>query len=341
MAARSTVWVVGAGAIGAVAAARLADRHEVVVIDPWAAHVDAVNAGGLRLTEPDGTHLTHPRAVLAAAAAGADVPDPDLVLLAVKSTHTRSALAEVQNRLGPDTPVVSLQNGLNEDAIAECVGAQRTVGAVVRYEATLTGPGEVRQHKRDGRLTIGELGGPATARTRAVAEVLADGLRTEVSDEIWTELWTKLIRNCMLNPVAAVSGLGLRSMAGQPRATRCWAGVAREAVGAAARAGVRLPAEVFYGVPPGRLLDDGDDGFDAVVAALTGAYERSPDVRPSMLQDIDKGRRTEVDFLNGEVARRCELAGIDAVVNRTVTARVHDVENGAEQGVALLPEVEG
>ncbi|MER7006002.1 ketopantoate reductase family protein [Dactylosporangium sp. NPDC000555] len=341
MMARSTVWVVGAGAIGAVAAARLADRHEVVVVDPWAAHVDAVNAAGLRLTEPLGDHLTRPRAVLAQDAAGADVPDPDLVLLAVKSTHTRSALAEVRSRLGPRTPVVSLQNGLNEDAIAECVGADRTVGAVVRYEAALTGPGAVTQYKTDGWLSIGEIGGPATDRTRAVAAILADGIRTEVTDDISTELWTKLIRNCMLNPVAAVSGLGLRSMAEQPHAARCWAGIAREAAGAAARSGVHLPAEVFYGVPAARLVGDGRVGFDAVVAALTGAYLRSPDVRPSMLQDIDKGRRTEVDFLNGEVARRCDRLGIDAAVNLAITERVHDVEDGAEQGVALLPEVVG
>jgi len=339
MTGRATVWVVGAGAIGAVAAARLAGDNDVVVVDPWAAHVDAVNDRGLLLTDPGGTHLTRPRAIRSADATSADVPDADLVLLAVKSTHTRSALSEVSARLRPHTPVVSLQNGLNEDTIAECVGTERTVGAVVRYEATLTGPGEVRQHKTGGTLTIGEIEGPATDRTRAVAAVLAGGIPTEVTDDIWGELWTKLIRNCMLNPVAAVSGLGLRSMAAQPRATRCWAGIAREAAGAARMAGARLRDDVFYGVPADRLVDDGAAGFEAVVAALTAAYERSPDVRPSMLQDVDKKRLTEVDFLNGEVARRCSRVGLDAPVNRVVTARVHDIEDGATQHVDLLPEV--
>jgi 2-dehydropantoate 2-reductase len=301
--------------------------------------VDAVNHDGLLLTEPGGQHLTHPTAIVSSAAADADVPDPDLVLLAVKSTHTRAALADVIGRLRPDTPVVSLQNGLNEDTIAECVGASRTIGAVVRYEATLTGPGQVTQHKADGTLTVGELAGSATDRTIAVAEILGRGIQTELTHDIWGELWTKLIRNCMLNPVSAVTGLGLRSIAEQPRATSCCAGIARETAGVARASGVHLRPEVFYGVPIERLLDDGPPGFDAVVAAFTANYLRSPDVRPSMLQDIDKGRTTEVDYLNGEVARRAEKLGLDAAVNRRLVDLVHDVEHGATQDVQLLPEV--
>lgn len=339
MAGRTTVWVVGAGAIGSVAAARLDADNDVVVIDPWREHVEAVRRDGLRLTEPGGHHLSHPVAVVSSAARDADVPDPDLVLLAVKSTHTRSALADVIGRLGPDTPVVSLQNGLNEDTVADCVGANRTIGAVVRYEATLTGPGQVTQHKTNGTLTIGELAGPATDRTAAVAAILGRGIPTEVTDDIWGELWTKLIRNCMLNPVAAVTGLGLRSMAGQPRATSCCGGIAREAAGVARASGVHLRPEVFYGVPVERLLDDGPAGFDAMVTAFTDNYLRSPDVRPSMLQDIDKGRPTEVDHLNGEVARRADALGLAAAVNHRLVTLVHDVERGAAQDVALLPEV--
>jgi 2-dehydropantoate 2-reductase len=258
----------------------------------------------------------------------AGLSEPDIVLVCVKSFQTEQCVRAVAARVDDRVPFVSLQNGLNEDRIAAIVGRERTIGAVVRFEGALAGPGHAVQNKSNGPLSIGELDGVETDRIKSLAALLNQVIPTAVVADIWADLWAKLARNCMLNPVAAISGLGLSSMAGSEFAPLVAASIGREVAAVVAAQDISLPPEVFYKADQARLAAGDAAELDIAVDGFRALYAPQPDVRPSMLQDVLKGRESEIDFLNGEIASRGPGYSIATPVNDRVIELVHRIERG-------------
>lgn len=323
------IWVVGAGGIGAAAAARLAGVADVVVLDSWPEHVTTIQEQGLTLQDPAGTTVVQVRAERLEEAATLDLPAPDVVLICTKSFQTGPAVQAVLPLVGADVPFVSLQNGLNEDAIAEIVGRQRTIGAVVRFDGGLAGPGHVVQKKTNGPLTVGELDGRLTERVTSLAAMLDQVIPTDATEQIWVELWAKLIRNCMVNPVSAISGLGLSGM-GHTEAARVFcAQLGRESTIVAHALGIDVDPSIVYGADPHALAAGDPAALDACIQGFKAMYEPQPDVHPSMLQDVLKGRPTEIDYLNGAVADKARTVSVPTPYHDRAIELVHRIERGA------------
>src|SRR5262249_5373500 len=183
------ITVYGAGAIGGITGVALARAgHDVLLVDSAAAHVDAINATGLTV-ERDGTSTTTAVRAVMPSALGRGLA---LVLLAVKSQHTPDALRELVPRLSATGVIVSLQNGLSEEQIAEAVGSDRTLGCLVNWAADWAAPGRI-VHGGHGAFVLGELDGRISSRVRELAILLGAVEPTQVTDNVMGYKWAKLI----------------------------------------------------------------------------------------------------------------------------------------------------
>jgi 2-dehydropantoate 2-reductase len=306
MAAREAVLVAGAGALGSVVGGLLARAGWPVTLLGRAAHLDAIAREGLVLEGLFGDHrvrgltcATDPRALGGPYAA---------VLLTVKAYDTAAAAAAVAPLMAPDGVLISLQNGLgNLEAAAAVVGPGRVLGARVIFGAEVVAPGRVRVTVYADPVLVGPLDaadrGLAEAAARWAGHFAAAGIPAEPTRVLVAELWAKVLYNAALNPLGALLGVPYGWLAQDPDARAIMDEVIDEAFAVAAAAGVRLrwPSaaayrEVFYG----RLVP------------------ATAEHRSSMLQDLERGRPTEIDALNGWVARRGAELGVAAPVNATL-----------------------
>ncbi len=255
-----------------------------------------------------------------------------MVLLAVKARDTEEACRAFTPRLGSDSVVVSLQNGLCEDRIAAIVGRERTVGGVVGWGATFAGPGRVVQTSR-GHTTLGELDGRLTPRLEALGELLAAVEPVRLSRNIVGALWTKLIINAATSTLGAVTGLTLGEMLSSPRLRRLARRLVAESVRVAEAEGVRL--EPFGGRVDLRWIAWQDGASPAArlhnwlgAAILRLAAGRYRGLRSVMLQDLERGRPTEVDDFNGILVARGAARGVPTPLNAALVGLVHDIEQG-------------
>ena len=295
----------GSGAMGSAIGGILSESgQDVLLIDQWKEHVDALNTGGLKLTEKSETR----RIKVKATTDVQDVAQADLVVFLVKSYHTEETLKQVRSFIREDTPVLSLQNGLgNEERIAGILGVKRVLGGVTHSGSVLHGSGEV-SFGRD-RTCIGEMDGNLSDRVREVVRIFNQaGLETEGSDNILGLIWDKLLVNVAVSPISAITGLthGEMQQAEFLKATAFDA--VQEALRVAAAAGVKLTLQ---------------DPAEAWAKAMQGL---SPGHKSSMLKDLEQGRRTEIDVINGAVVRLGEKLGIPTPVNKTLTAAVKGLE---------------
>jgi 2-dehydropantoate 2-reductase len=299
--------VVGAGAIGGTIGARLArDGHSVLLCDADAAHVAAVNEHGLALEGPVET-LT----VAAPAVTPDDLPELGAVLLAVKSQDTAAALEAIEPRLAPDGFVVSLQNGVNEPAIAARLGEERTVGAFVNFGADWLAPGRIFVGGR-GALYVGELDGRPSERVERLVRDLPDAKAT---GNILGFLWGKEAYGAMLF-ATAVSDLSIADALAEPRYRGVFVQLAREVLAAAP-----VPIESFDGFDP----DDLEASVDRLVefnrrSAKThsGIYRdlmvRKRPTEKAILADIEGPLLRRTLELIGEIEagrRTCEIANLE------------------------------
>jgi 2-dehydropantoate 2-reductase len=321
------IWVVGAGAIGCMVGARLAVTEDVVFIDGWEEQVNAINAGGLRVDYPDGTVVARSRAFLLADVGSVPEP-PDVVLLSVKSNQTEATIRRLAGLLPMDACVVSVQNGMNEETIAAAVGAGRTIGAMITGDSSLAAPGHAVTRMAKRRLMIGELDGSSTSRIRGLASRLSASLPTQWTDNITGQLWSKLVRNSMLNALGAVTGLETDVIARQPAARAVALGLGRECVLVAAALGIALDPALLEGPVAGYLAAQGSALATELDQMFEARYGSLPGVRSSMLQDVMKGRATEVDYLNGYIVRKGAETMVATPLNEAVSELVHDIEIG-------------
>lgn len=290
------VAILGTGALGCVFAARLADHAEVWMLGSWEQGVAAVQRNGVRVEETDGA-IRH--AFVHATSDPAAVKSADIALVLVKSYQSPRAAAWASQVLAPHGLAVTLQNGLdNESVLAAAVGAARATAGVTYNGATLLGPGAAR-HAAHQPTHIGA--GPAQAErvTALVALLNRAGLEAHVTTNIAGLLWAKAIANAAINPLTAL----WRVPNGQACATeaRCalLTALAGEAAAVAGAKGVVLPF-----ADPAIYVKD---------VCLRTAANRS-----SMLQDVEGGRPTEIDSINGVIVAEGQRLGIPTPVNEVV-----------------------
>ncbi|MBU8541600.1 ketopantoate reductase family protein [Falsiroseomonas tokyonensis] len=336
------ILIMGAGAVGGYFGASLTRAGcDVTLVDAWAPHVEAMRRDGLtvRAMEAEGSFTTPVRALHIS-----DVPQLvreapfDVVFLAVKSYDTDWATALVLPFLAGQGCIVSLQNGINEEAIAAIAGWGRTLGcAIGLLAAELTGPGQVLRTSRRGSATaigmrIGEVHGRITPRAEAIGALLAHADSVRVTTNLWGERWSKLTINAMRNPVSAMTGLSgqERDRDDAVRALSIRLGSQCVRVGRA----MGLALEPISGLDLDLLAQAEEDA--AALATVTQqilahSAARSADQRPSMGQDVRKGRRTETEAISGLVARRGAEVGVDASLHARVNEIMRRIERGQLQ----------
>jgi 2-dehydropantoate 2-reductase len=314
---RIVIW--GAGAIGGVLGAWMArSGQDVLLVDRDAAHVEAINQRGLAISGTRG-HIE----VRLPAALPEDVEGPlDTVVLAVKCRATASAVEEIRPLLAPDGIVVSAQNGLNEEVIAERIGAERTIGCFVNFSADWQEPGHV-EHGGEHPIYVGELDGRDTARVRRVAEALGRFCETNVTGNIWGYLWSKLCYASLLFATATVDAPVHEILRREGVGPTMHALVA-EAIAVPDRLGVRL--EDLHGFRPGAYRGD---GWQASMEAIAGFYEGQIKVKTGVWRDLAVRRRqTEVDCQVGTLVAKGAGAGLPMPRNRRLVGLIHDLEAG-------------
>lgn len=288
----------GAGAVGCYFGGMLARAGHDVTLIARPPHVEAIQRNGLRMeTRTFDEHVRVLASSDPAAAQGAG-----LVLFCVKSTDTEAAGAQLEPYLAPDALVLTLQNGVDNAGRLRTVLPPRQVAAAVVYVATeMAGPGHVKHHGR-GELVI-EPSGPSDAVARTL---VAAGVPTEISDNVRGALWMKLVINCAYNAISAIAqrpygenvrGEGIREVMRD---------VVAECIAVAEAEGVQLPGDVD--------------------AALARIIQTMPTQSSSTAQDLARGKRTEIDYLNGLIVRRGEALGIATPANRVLWALVKLLE---------------
>ncbi|MFC1532877.1 ketopantoate reductase family protein [Thermodesulfobacteriota bacterium] len=320
------IFVAGAGAIGSLFGGLLSQAsYDVTLLDMWVEHVDIINQKGLELSAPDGNNMVR---------IGAHNPQdlinfntiPDIVILAVKSYDTQPMLEMIKPLLvGDHTLIVSCQNGVNEEIIAPIAGEEATLGCIIRFGALLEGPGHVRQLDSEGRLIIGQYNG-GTGKAETLARIFSSITNTEVTGNLMGHRWAKLAINCMGNPLLALSGYTARELYQEPRARKIMIRLVAELVRTAEACGV-VP-EPIAGLNPS-LWEKADQAtVPDVEHAMDVQGRRLGEKRSSMVHDLNYGRPTEVEFLNGYVARKAAEAGLGAPCNKAVVTLVQKLSRG-------------
>ncbi len=319
------IGIVGAGAIGSVVGGLLTKAgQDVTLIDQWPEHVEAMRRHGLRLSGTCGEHVVKVTACHLHEAQAIEEPF-DAVFVAVKSYDTEWATAlAVRHLREPAGVVVDFQNGLNDERVAAIAGRGRTLGCVITIGAGLYEPGHaMRTDTTKVGFKVGELDGQETARARELAGVLNDVAPADVTTNLRGERWSKLAVNCMANPLAGLSGLGSAEVRSEPVARRIAIAIAAEVVRVGRASGYEI--EPIYGITAQRFVDavEGRGLADVERDMAAGARHLSGG-RPSLLQDVLRGRRTEIDHLNGSVCAQGRRVGVPTPVNDAVVRAIHD-----------------
>ncbi len=305
----------GSGALGSAIGGALAEAGvDVVLVDPWQAHVDAMNHDGLTLREGG----TDRKVKVRAATSVAGLAPVDLVIVLVKSFHTREAVEHARALVGPGTAVMSLQNGLgHEEIIAEVVGRGHVLAGKTYKGGVLLAPGHVIAGIKGKETIIGELDGRVTERVTRVAEAFnRAGLAATVSTNIMGTMWDKLLINVATGALAGITRLPYGGLYEVPEVKACALAAVAEGLAVAAAAGVKIS----YTDPEGPWMK--------------AAEGLPPEFRTSMLQSLEKGSRTEVDFINGSVVRWGDKCGVPTPVNRTLVACVKGIEHQIQHQAA-------
>ncbi|HEY0534389.1 MAG TPA: 2-dehydropantoate 2-reductase [Actinoplanes sp.] len=296
--------VLGCGAIGSLYAAHLArvPGVEVWAVDPWREHVEAIESGGLAVTgQADFTAPVHART------SAAELPRCHLGIVATKSLHTREAVAAARDVLA-GAAVVSVQNGIgNEELIAGIL--PRVMRGTIVTAGAVTAPGTVR-YDAPGDSWLGPFEpSPASAgEIELLARLLTEGgLKTYAVADARGPQWTKVVFNAATSPLAALTGLTVGQVCTDP----------------ALRAQVRILIDEAQAVCAAAGIVLTRDPAAAVEEAIREAFRH----KPSMLQDVLARRPTEIDVLNGGIAREGRRVGVDTPAHDAMVALVHGVES--------------
>jgi 2-dehydropantoate 2-reductase len=325
------ILVMGAGAIGGnVGAPLMKAGYDMTLIDQWPAHVEAMKANGLRVSGTTGDYTVPVKALHLHEAQAIGEPF-DAVFLAVKGYDTEWATMFAMRFLKPEGVVVVFQNGINDERVAAVAGRERTLGCVILIGAGLYEPGHVVRTDTAGSFKIGELDGAETERVNQLVEAVNHAAPTKLTTNLFGERWSKMAVNCMANPLAGLSGLGTSEVRADPSARRIAIQIGAEVILVGRAAGYEV--EPIMGIEAHRIVDAAEGrGLAKVEDEMRAAGASSRGGRPSLLQDVMRGRRTEIDELNGFVAAEGKRLGVPTPFNEAVVREVH------RHGVGFKPD---
>ena len=335
--------VLGAGANGASIGADLTRAGlDVVLIDQWPAHVEAMRARGLRIEMPDTTlHMPVRAHHLCDVCTFTD--RFDIVLLVVKAYDTRWSCQLIEPYLKPDGLVAGVQNGMTVDGIAAVVGCERTMGCVIEISSMMFDPGIVQRHSPPPRswFAVGGID-PATAgREGEIADLLRLAGAVEIVGDIRAAKWMKLVSNATTLVTTAILGVPMLEAVAMPGMRDLMLRSGQEALDAGAALG--HPVLPIFGLTPDDLRQT-NRLVETLLDTLLGGFVL-PHTKTTVLQDWMKGRRSEVDDLNGLVVAESARRGAAAPVNAAVTEIAHRIERGeivpGPDNLALLRTLAG
>jgi len=305
--------VIGAGNMGCVYGANLARiGEEVSFLDLWEDHVNAIRNDGLILNGVTGHFCIRANARTRAS----DLPKTDGVLICVNSYATEAAAQEANELLVSDGFCLTLQNGVgNVEKLSAVLGDGRVLAGLSFQSGDLEGPGRVR-HTNNGPTYIGELDGSRTPRLAAIVDRLSRaGLNPVMVDDIRATIWAKFVHNCGINGICAITGLRPGQIRLVPELDSFQTRIIEETVALVRAKGIQL---------------QDPDPVTAIKEYCSHKFHR-----PSMMQHLDRGQRTEIDSLNGYVAEESARLGLDAPFSRALT----DIVKGREFRSPVPPDV--
>lgn len=298
--------IVGPGAMGCLFAAFLSkSREEIWLLDKDRQRAIRINQSGLNLEGVSGNWQAHVKAT----AEAKEIGQADLIIIAVKSYDTKEAILHARLLVGDNTGVLTLQNGIgNIEIIGEAVGADKVIGGVTNEGATLLDIGRIR-HAGRGETVIGRIDGKIPVEMRSLREIFNKvGLETRISRDIKGLLWSKLIINVGINALTAITRLNNGRLI-EFEGTRK---ILRDAVTEATKIAKRKRIKLIYDDPLAKV--------EAVCEATAANVS-------SMLQDVLRKKRTEIDFINGVIVRQAQELGIPVPVNSILLDLVKTIES--------------
>jgi 2-dehydropantoate 2-reductase len=325
------ILVMGCGSVGGIIAGKLLlHRNELTIVTHNEQISLAINTDGLNITTPERTWTVSARAYNRLYETSGLY---DVVLLGMKATNVEAAAKDVKQYLSTNGYVVTLQNGLVEDRIAKILGHERVVGGLVGWGASMHAPG-VYEMTSGGETIIGELDGEVTDRIITLKTTLEAATTTSVSSNIYGALWSKLAINCTITTLGAVTGQLLGEMLRQRKIRRLALHIISEVVDVATEKGIQLE-------PVGGTLDIhrlyipskqrmGSFHINNIpkhaIMLLVGL--KFAKLKSSMLQSIERGRRSEVDYMNGYAVEQGLKYAVPTPVNKSITEMVKEIESG-------------
>ncbi len=296
--------IVGPGAMGNLFAAFLSKTQEVTLLDKDGRRAQRISDNGIRIEGVSGEWQASVKVTGDVSA----VKEVDLLVLCVKSYDTKEAISRVKPLIGENTLVLTLQNGLgNTEVIGEVVGQEKVLGGVTNQGATLLADGRIR-HAGKGETVIGRIDGKIPVQLREIREAFNKvGLETRISRDIKGLIWSKLIINVGINALTAVTRLNNGRIAEFDGTARILRYAVTEAVKIAKKKRIKL------------IYDDPLAKVEAVCEATSANVS-------SMLQDIIKKKKTEIDFINGVIVRQGQSLGIPTPVNAVLVDLVKTIE---------------
>jgi 2-dehydropantoate 2-reductase len=321
--------VVGAGAIGAATAAFLAKAGwNTEIVCKHQDIADLAQSPGLHVFGVKGEHYVPVRAVK-------DIKDlsgpKEVVLLATKATDCLEAAKDLLPVLSPNSIVVSLQNGICEDALAGVIGRDRMVGCVVGWGATMHGPAQI-EVTSPGEFVIGNIDHRPDQRLPMVQEMLSAVVPTRISNNIMGELYSKLIINSCINSLGVITGMNLGKLLAQRKIRKVFTALMQEAMAVAAAMGIKVEPAGGGKLDYCRFL--GGSSFTSnlkrnlLIRIIGFKYRR---IRSSSLQSLERGRRTEIDYLNGYICDRGREHGVPTPSNDVVVSMIRQIEDGTRK----------
>ena len=301
--------VMGTGGTGGYFGGLLARAGEEVTFVSRGPHLEAIRQNGLAIKSVLAGDFTF--AATATDNPG-DIGPVDCVLFCVKAYDNAEAAEQIRPLIGPETMVLSVQNGIdNEEQLGNAIGAEHIVGCVSLVSSTIESPGVIAQTGGPGKIILGEMQGGTSPRTEALQSTMQNsGITAELHTDIQTALWQKFLAICGVNGVTALTRLPMGDILACTETRNLMRGTMQEVEAVARAKGVNLPEE---------CVDQSMDFFSSL----------EPSIRGSMYYDLAAGRRLELDILNGTVVRMGREHEISTPNNFAIYAALKPYLNGA------------
>jgi 2-dehydropantoate 2-reductase len=315
--------VIGAGAIGGITAAMLRKNGiNVEIVCKYDDYAFRVSTQGINVSGVCGEFNIK----LPAYASVSQVNDEkDVILLATKATDMIEATSSLGTIIKKDGYLISLQNGICEDELASVIGKNRVIGCVTGWGATMKSQGNLEMTS-EGDFILGYTDKPVDDNLLSLAAILSSVVAVKTTDNIMGHLYSKLIINSCITSLGAICGLYLGKMLMKVKARRIFIAIVNEAVAVSDKMGIKI--EVFGGKLDFKKFVGGRNYFSdlkrhLVLLVIGYKYRR---LKSSALQSLERGKPTEIDYLNGYIVRNAAKAGIEVPVNTFIVNMIHQIE---------------